>query len=211
MAGEIEILGGESFDILGEDPMDDYLVVGDDGESLADLEALMGDDYGDDDLMGALPPSIRRANALLRRRTAAVKKRARKQVRQAAFRKAALARKKEPTRSRELILGFDSVANVAAAATADITSRPQVVFRPDRVVVPATIAPNFLIVDIRVGKNSQFTAAQPVPGEVFSQGGFQVGMKMDTAQISQDVVMRVTNTSAGPLRFNAAMIGPALE
>jgi hypothetical protein len=34
---------------------------------------------------------------------------------------------------------------------------------------------------------------------------------MDTTQISQDIVLSVTNISAGALRFNAALIGPSVE
>jgi hypothetical protein len=206
--GEIEILGADDLEIMGVDEDDYSLILGEDDE----LDYLvLGEDDEDSlaDIMGRRPP--RDLMRKLKRMGRRIRKGQHKAVRDKALAKAALAQKKAPTRSRELILGFDSIANVGAGVTLDITSRPQVVFRPDRVVVPATIAPNFLIVDIRVGKNSQFTASQPVPAEVFSQGGFQVGMKMDTAQISQDVVMRVTNTSAGALRFNAAMIGPALE
>ena len=225
MAGEIEIIGGGGYDILGDDddPLD-YLM-GEDDEDEYGL--VLGDDDDDDDIsdlmgmedvMGGRRSRRRRAkaraaNRALRKMQRSVKKQARRTnaIQAKAIQSSRMVQKKEPTRTRELVLGFDSVANVAAGATVDVTSRPQVVFRPDRIVVPATIAPNFLIVDVRVGKNSQFTAAQPVPAEVFSQGGFQVGMKMDTAQISQDIVMRVTNTSLAVLRFNAAMIGPALE
>ena len=120
-------------------------------------------------------------------------------------------RTRAPTKGREYVMGLDSVAAVAAAATAIITTRPQVIFRPDRLVVPASIASSFLINDLRVGKNSQFVSATAVPAETFTQGAFGVRLKMDTAQISQDIILSVTNTSGGGLRFTAALIGPAVE
>lgn len=120
-------------------------------------------------------------------------------------------RTRAPSKGREYVMGFDSVTTVAAGATAIITTRPQVVFRPDRLVIPASIASSFLINDLKVGKNSQFVAATAVPAEAFTQGAFGVRLKLDTAQVSQDIILNVTNTSGGALRFTAALIGPAVE
>jgi hypothetical protein len=120
-------------------------------------------------------------------------------------------RTRAPTKAREQVLGFDSVTAVAAAATANITSRPQLTFRPDRLVVAGSIAASFLINDLRIGKNSQFLAGVAVPAEAFGQQAFGVRLKLDTAQVSQDIVLNVTNTSGAGLRFNAVMIGPAVE
>jgi hypothetical protein len=109
------------------------------------------------------------------------------------------------------MLGFDSVSTIAAAATTNVTSRPQLTFRPDRFVVAGSIAASFLVNDLKIGKNSQFLAGVAVPGEAFGQQAVGVRLKLDTAQVSQDIVINVTNTSAGALRFNAVMIGPAVE
>lgn len=116
-----------------------------------------------------------------------------------------------PDKAREQVMGLDSVVAIAAGATANVTTRPQVTFRPDRLIVAATIAASFLINDIKIGRASQFIAGVAVPAEAFTQGAFGVRMKLDTAQISQDVTLNVTNTSGGALRFNAALIGPAVE
>lgn len=120
-------------------------------------------------------------------------------------------RTRAPSRAREQMLGFDSVATIAAAATASITSRPQVTFRPDRLVVAGAVAASFLINDLKIGKNSQLLAGVAVPAEAFGQTAFGVRLKMDTAQVSQDIILNVTNISAGALRFNAVMIGPSVE
>ena len=116
-----------------------------------------------------------------------------------------------PNKSKEIALGFDSTAAVAAAATSTITSRPQVTFRPDRLVIPATIAAAFLIADLKIGNKSQFANSTALPAEVFTQGAFGVRLKLDTAQISQDVVIQAQNISLGALRFLAALIGPSVE
>ncbi len=120
-------------------------------------------------------------------------------------------RVRAPTRAREQVLGFDSVTTIAAGATVNVTSRPQLTFRPDRLVVAGSIAASFLINDLKIGKNSQFLAGVSVPAEAFGQTAFGVRLKLDTAQVSQDVVLNVTNTSGGALRFNAVMIGPSVE
>lgn len=120
-------------------------------------------------------------------------------------------RARAPSKAREWVLGFDSVTTVAAGATTNVTSRPQVTFRPDRLVIAGSIAASFLINDIKIGMASQLIAGVAVPAEVFGQAAVGVRLKLDTAQISQDVILNVTNTSAGALRFNAAMIGPAVS
>jgi len=116
-----------------------------------------------------------------------------------------------PMKGRQLILGFASTGTVAAGATVDIIQRPQLVFRPERVVIPAAIGANFNVADIRIGKNSQFLSAGAIPGAVFAEGAFGVRLKMDTAQIAMDIDLRVTNISAGALNFFAAMIGDSVE
>lgn len=114
-------------------------------------------------------------------------------------------------KGRLLILGFDSVTTIAAGASAIITQRPQVLFQPSRVVVPSSIAPSFLINDLKIGKNSQFTASGSLPAAVFSELSVGVALAMDAATVAQDISLNVTNTSAGALRFTAAMIGESCE
>ena len=116
----------------------------------------------------------------------------------------------EPTRGRELVLGFDSVANVAAAGTAAVNSNPQQVFRPERVSIPATLAPNFLLNSITIGTAIQFLNATGVHAEIFGTTASDVRLRMDTAQINSVVSMNVTTLSAVALRFFGALLGPAV-
>lgn len=190
-------------EILGEDDDDDW----DDDD---DDELL-----GAEDLVGLRMPWSRKRRKRRGRKRGGKLARARRAIKvavaQKAVKQAQLVQTREPTRSREYPLGFDTVSTVAAGATVDVITRPQVIFRIDRFVVPASIAASFLIVDIKVGKNSQFVASAAVPAETFSNNSFGVRLKGDTAQISQDVLLRVTNISGSALRFFAAIIGPALE
>ena len=108
-------------------------------------------------------------------------------------------------------MGFDSVATIAAGASATLTQRPQIIFRPERIVVPAAVAAFFQINDVRVGKNSQLVSAGAIPAATFAETAFGVRLKMDTVQISQDLILQVTNIDVAARRFLAAMIGESVE
>jgi hypothetical protein len=171
---------------------------------MGDVDAILGGDdtYGED-LSGADIAGVARYDPVLA----------------AKMRKAALAAKVQPAmvpgralRSREMILGFDSQTDVAASTDRDITSRPQVIFRPERIIVGATIAQFFAVRDFRVGKDSQFTAAGAVPADVFAPTSVGVRLKMDTAQPAMDVVFSVSNIdTVNPHRFLGAVIGSAVD
>jgi hypothetical protein len=127
-----------------------------------------------------------------------------------AHRRPLMVRDKAPTKGRELALGFDSVANVAAAGTVAVNSNPQQVFAPERIAIPATLAPNFLVNSVTIATAIQFLNATGIHAEVFSTNALDVRMKMDTAQINSVVSLNITNLSAVALRFFAALIGPSV-
>jgi hypothetical protein len=77
----------------------------------------------------------------------------------------------------------------------DMMCRPQVLFRPRRVVFLSTEADNFLVHDAKIGKNSQWAASGPVAARIFSEISFGMSMKWETAQISMDVILRCQNIS----------------
>jgi hypothetical protein len=189
-------------------------LVGDD-ESGGDFERLSGWDFvGDDEsgdadaVMGVWYPGKGKSAAaanqknLMAARAAALASRR--------VQEGAILRDVNPTKSREYILGFDSTA-VPGSTSANITKRPQVIFRPERVIIPAAVGVDFQVVDIKVGKNSQFSASGEVPAVVFSESAFGVRLKMDTCQVSMDVTISVRNTNAAQRNFTAAIIGPAVE
>lgn len=170
---------------------DDEVLVGDEIESL-----LSGYEIGATKRALARPRASSPMQAALAQRAAS---------------RGVMVRESDPTKGRHYVLGFDSVANIAAGAALNIVAQPQVIFRPERIVVPASIAPGFLINDFRVGKNSQFASAGAIPAETFSQTAFGVSLKCDTAQVSQLLTIGVQNITGGALRFYCSVVGDAVE
>ena len=129
---------------------------------------------------------------------------------QLASRHAARVVQRGGTKAREYPLGFPTTS-VAANSSSTISTQPQVPFRGRRLIVPSDIAGSFLIDDLKIGKNSMFPSANPVPARAFTELGVGVDLNLDTAQISQLVTLSVSNTTAGAVSFNAAIIGTAVE
>lgn len=116
----------------------------------------------------------------------------------------------QATKGRSLVLPLDSVTVLAASETRTISAQPQTLFRPERLVVGDIV--NFLINDLKVGKNSQFVASGSMPSSVFGAGAFGVRLKMDTCQVSMIIALSVSNTDAGAThRFNGALFGASVE
>ena len=116
-----------------------------------------------------------------------------------------------PTKARYYPLGVPATT-VAAGAAATIALRPQVPYRAQRLVVPSDIAGSFVITDIRVGKNSQFVTSDPVPARAFQEdasSGIEFGF--DTAQVSMDLSIAISNVSLAQQVFRACFLGAAVE
>lgn len=122
-----------------------------------------------------------------------------------------IVQREKPTKAREFPLGFESATTIAPTATGVITSRPQIPFRGERLIVPSDIAGSFTILDLRVGKNSQFTSSGAVPARTFQENAVGIRLRLDTAQISQDVTISVQNIGGAPQTFRASIIGSAIE
>jgi hypothetical protein len=114
---------------------------------------------------------------------------------------------KVPQTDRVLWVGFRSAAAIGAGANANVNTQPQDTFSPRKVVVPATVAPNFEIQDLRIGNISQFSSIDPVPAEAFIPDSVATDVRMDTAQISQQINFNVNNISAAAATFRACMNG----
>lgn len=120
----------------------------------------------------------------------------------------ALVQSLNPSKARRQVLGMSSTGTVAAGASSSITARPQTfAFKPQRVIIPATVGPDFTIQDIKVGNVSQLVQSGDLPAEAYSQTSFGVDMDMDTVQTSQDFVMQVTNISGAARTFRAMIVG----
>jgi hypothetical protein len=125
-------------------------------------------------------------------------------------RSGALLRSVPPRNAREYALGLGSTS-VSGNSSANINVQPQVIFRPERLVVPSNLAMDFLITDIKVGKNSQLVSTGALPAVMFTENAFGVRLKMDTAQISMFVTVSVTNQNPAARNFQGGLVGPAVE
>lgn len=179
------IMGGTSgYQIQG---MNDYSVLGDD-----ELARILAGDDGD--------PQPLDMNAV--RQEAAIR---------AASRNAVMLKNIEPTHARVFPMGFESPAAIESGDSVLIIARPQVIFRPEYLRVPSDIAGDFVVDDIKVGKDSQFVAPGPIPARLLQENAIGSRMQMDTAQISQEITVAVTNRSGAERIFAAGMWGNAVE
>jgi hypothetical protein len=180
-----EIMGGGGDDILGD-------LIGDGDDSLGASDAAIGAAVRKRRSRNAKKNAL--ASALMRRRV----------------QDGAVLRSVPPRNAREYALGLGSTS-VTGNSSANINVQPQVIFRPERLVVPSNIAPDFLITDIKVGKNSQLVSTGALPAVMFTEQAFGVRLKMDTAQISMFVTVSVTNQNPLARNFQGGLVGPAVE
>jgi hypothetical protein len=197
-----EIMGDGSD---GDDILGDLLGDGSDGEFVGVGDGSDGSQaWGEsgDDILGAVVRAKKKRNArkqamardLMARRVAS----------------GSLLRSVAPRNAREYALGLGSTS-VAGTSSANINVQPQVIFRPERLVVPSNLAVDFLITDIKVGKNSQLVSTGALPAVMFTEQAFGVRLKMDTAQISMFVTVSVTNQNPAARNFQGGLVGPAVE
>jgi len=88
-----------------------------------------------------------------------------------------------------------------------VISRPQMFFRGERLVVPASIAENFTLVDIKIGNRSQLANSTGLPATTFVEGSVGVRLALDFAETAQDVALIVENISSEAQTFIATLIG----
>lgn len=123
---------------------------------------------------------------------------------------AVVTRPMEFTKGRQTPIGLGPDI-VAAGAILTIITSPQIVFRPERFVVPSDIAGLFSLVDLKVGKNSQLASQNEIPCRTFDERSVGVTLKCDTAQISQQISVTVRNVSGAPATFTGTLIGESIE
>ena len=117
-----------------------------------------------------------------------------------------------PTHSREFPIGFTSATNIPAGQPVQIETKPQVLFRGERLAVPNSIVLNFQVADIKVGKDSQFAAPGNMPAECFSNVSVGVRMQLDTAEPGITITIFILNTDpANGHPFSSVLFGTVIE
>ena len=134
----------------------------------------------------------------------------RQAIRNRKLKQSALVYPREPSDSNLQPLGFFQAA-VPANTQVQVTTQPQTLFKPMRLLVPATIAPFFVVDDIKVGNVSQLPSSQPIPGEAFVQGGFGIGLNLKTVNPAIDLTLIVTNIGGAAADFRAAFFGVSVQ
>ena len=123
----------------------------------------------------------------------------------------------QPRNVREFAIGFGPTSPaVAAGSTVIVAAQPQIIFRGSRLVVPSffgtdPVAPNFTVNDIRVGKDSQFVSAGPLPALAYLENAVGTAMGLDTCNVGQLITLNVTNIGAAAHTFFATIFGTSVQ
>lgn len=98
-------------------------------------------------------------------------------------------------------------------SAAEIVVQPQTTFRPERLVIPITIAALFVIEDIRIGQASQFVGAGGLSAQLFASDAINPPLHLDAAMPGIDIRFRVRYVGDDPrgARFTAALIGTGVD
>jgi hypothetical protein len=115
------------------------------------------------------------------------------------------------TKARRFPFGLQADGVTPAGAPGNVTRRPQTPIKVQRLVIPSTIAPAFVITDVKVGKDSQLVGSDPIPAITFAENAVAVELTGDTANVGHDVTIAFANISGAPQQFRAVIIGAAVE
>lgn len=84
-------------------------------------------------------------------------------------------------------------------------------FKPHRVLIPDGIADYFYVIDIQIGRKTQFTTPGPIPGWMFSDGieseNSEHKKPMDILHPSMEARVLVENVSSRSRKFACILIG----
>ena len=193
-----EILG--MMDIMGDD------LSGEDAAAI--LGELLGVDISGDDLSGDDSSGDAAAilGAALRAKSGGAKKLLAKTIAARKLGSAQILSSRGPSSAGVQAIGFFQAA-VAAGTQAIITTQPQTWFKPQRLVVPGSIAPFFTIDNLIVGNKSQFPSPIPLPAETVIPEAQAVVMDLDTVNPALNMTVVATNISGVPQNFRATFVG----
>lgn len=169
---------------------DEALILGDDDDEMGD-DLLLGDDellLGDDELiLGGRKAKSRKKKVKLQR-----------------------IQPVGQTQVCSFAQGPNGATSFAAGQTGTLSARPQRVFQTERLVIPSTVSPYFVIRDLVIGRDSMFVNSEAAAAEVFSQTGVGVSLKGFIARPGIDININLTNIDNAARAFYGSIIGPAL-
>ena len=114
---------------------------------------------------------------------------------------------------REVVQGLDTGPTlILPGASFPLTFNASMLFEPTRLMIGPSVAPLFVIEDIRVAADSLFLSAGAVPGEVYLPDGVgSSALKRRTAQPGTPISVIVTNIDGAPQRFRGALFGSGAD
>lgn len=171
---------------------DDALMLGDDDE-MGDDSLILGDDIllGDDELIlgGRRAPRAQGKRKVKLQRIQPVAQ----------------------TQVCSFPQGPNGGTQFAASQTGTLSARPQRVFQTERLAVPSTVSPYFVIRDLVIGRDSMLVNSEATSAEIFSQVGVGVGLRGFIARPGIDININLSNIdSVNPRAFYGSIIGPTL-
>lgn len=107
----------------------------------------------------------------------------------------------------DVLIGFGSTC-VAGISSANIGVQSYACpVKPVRLEIPPEVAAVFLITDLKIGKNSQFTSPGAIPMSTFNNNRFKyLKMDMDVLQNSMFLTVSVTNINASARNFQGVVV-----
>lgn len=96
---------------------------------------------------------------------------------------------------------------IPASSTKNVTVTPQYFFQAKKFVIESTNASNFSIQDFLIRNKPQSVAPGTIPGELFLGTIMDTNFVFDPCPPNSDVVIRVTNLTAGDLVFRGVFLG----
>lgn len=107
----------------------------------------------------------------------------------------------------DVLIGLGSTC-VAGVSSANINVQSYAcLVKPVRLEIPSEVAADFLITDLKVGKNSQFISPGAIPMSTFNNNRFKyLKIDMDVLQLTMFFTVSVTNINASARNFQGVLV-----
>lgn len=121
-----------------------------------------------------------------------------------------------PRVARKQYIALGDRQNLNPNASVTITALPQSVARIERLVIESIGAAtasgkDFVVSRLDVGDMRQISGAGELPGTMFESQGFQLDNKLDTSNPGNQIIITITNVSAGAIVIAAGAVGTVIR
>jgi hypothetical protein len=112
-----------------------------------------------------------------------------------------------PTRSKQQPLGCNQEVPILVGATGTAQVTPQRTYKPERWVIPDTVAPDFVIDGIFIGVDRQSPAIGGIAAESFGPSAIYTNVEFDTCQINMTILTNPRNRGGADRPFFSTFYG----